>query len=260
MSERHIDHGGKRHVFDAEINAGTTSLRQPSIRIKKAGTATITASAAESDNFTAASATLNITVTNKLQTPTLTLTCATSQLYAGMSESTTLTYSGDGVVTYTSSNTSVATVNASGVITAVGAGTVTITASAAETSNYTAASATTTITVIAVPTGSANYVRVTGLSEIVSGEQYLIVYQNNSTATSGYALDGDFDTSAKTAVSISDYAISTAPDYAFTITKRNNGYVAQGVGSGKYLGKIILTYRISLFFGLRTSCGIKICQ
>ncbi|GEM_PF-1484111 len=200
-----------------------------------AGTATITASAAETNDFYAASATLNFTVTSKLLTPTLTLTAETSQAYVGTTVATTLTNSGNGAVTYTSSNTSVATVNASGVITAVGAGTATITATAAATSNYTAASATTTISVLAVPTGSANYVRVTGLDEIVSGEQYLIVYQSNATATSGYALDGNFTTSAKTAVTVADYAVSAAPAYAFTITKSGSGYVAKGVGSGKYL-------------------------
>ena len=60
----------------------------------------------------------------------------------------TLTYTGDGVVTYSSSKTDVATVDAAtGALTVLAAGTTTITASAAETDNYKGVSASYTLTV-----------------------------------------------------------------------------------------------------------------
>ena len=108
----------------------------------------------------------------------------------------TLTYNGDGAVTYTSSHEDVATVDAnSGAINIVAVGSTTITATAAETDNYKAASAKYTLTVkqAAIDDGDDNSIIFANLS-LDNGVQYSEPFDGgNFTVTfSGGSNDGKY--------------------------------------------------------------------
>ena len=114
------------------------------------GTATITASLAETDDYTAATATCTITVKAAAVAPTISFTQATTVI-KGQTTQLTLTTNSDGKVTYVSSNTAVATVDSKGKVTAVAPGKTTITVNIAATETYKAASASCEVTVEAAP-------------------------------------------------------------------------------------------------------------
>ncbi|MCD7883677.1 MAG: fibronectin type III domain-containing protein, partial [Lachnospiraceae bacterium] len=90
------------------------------------------------------SVTKNFSITKASQT--ITAKAGSSSIVAG--KTTTITASGKGTLSYTSSNTSIATVNSKGKVTALKPGTVTITVKAAGNSSYKAASKTVKIKVI----------------------------------------------------------------------------------------------------------------
>ncbi len=114
-----------------------------------AGTVTITATSEETSVYNEATASVTLTVTKKSQT--VSVSVGSTSIKAG--KTTTVTGSGYGTITYSSSNTSVATVSSSGVITGKKAGTATITVKAAGNSTYASATKTFTITVKALATG-----------------------------------------------------------------------------------------------------------
>ena len=124
----------KTSVATVDANTGL-------VTIVGVGKATITATAAESDNYLSASKSYTLTVSNK---PTQTVSFVSSSVEKDLGDepfTNLATTTGDGEITYSSDNTNVATVDAStGLVTIVGAGSATITATAAETANYAASS------------------------------------------------------------------------------------------------------------------------
>lgn len=152
---------------------------------------------------------------------------------------------GGYTITYQSDNTSVATVDAAGRVTAVAAGTANITATISATTNFTATTTTVPVTVSAVPS-TTPYLRVSGLDQVVMGEEYLIVSQNGPDATSGQILNGNRGTASQTyevGTTIStQHVITTYSGYAFTFGKPNNNasspyyQIGQVGGSKLYLG------------------------
>ncbi len=112
------------------------------VTAKRAGTATITITAAETAEYRETSKEITVTVAKANQTITA------SNLSLTYPNKGKITVSGNkGTLSYTSSKTSVATVDASGNVTAKGAGSATITIKAAATSGYNAASRQITVTV-----------------------------------------------------------------------------------------------------------------
>ena len=112
------------------------------VTAKGAGTAKITITAAETDNYNAATKQITVTVAKATQSITV------SNLSLTYPNSGKIIASGNkGSLSYKSSNTAIATVDSTGKVTAKGAGKATITITAAATSNYNAATNATTVTV-----------------------------------------------------------------------------------------------------------------
>ena len=201
-----------------------------------AGFVTITCHLAATSTYVSATRTIQLSVKQDWDsqlTPTLSLAIAYNQLYVGDKLATTLTYNGDGAVTYTSSNTNVATVSADGFVTAVGAGSATSTAQAASTSNYDAATTTLAVTVASANAtiATATYGRITGAANLTSGE-YLIV----SNSSPNYALDASVANEiAKREVSISANVITTFDDRAFILEGSNGNFTASAKKNDYYL-------------------------
>lgn len=159
-----------------------------------AGTYTYVITATDSGSKVTADATYTIKI-NKASGSISYTTTSVSKTYGNGSFTNTLTKTGDGTVTYSSSNTSVATVNSSsGTVTIKGAGSTTITATVTDGTNYTYATkkATYTLTVnkgtCGTPTSlavsTAGVVTFTGGTN-ASSHQISIDGSNFSTFTSG---------------------------------------------------------------------------
>ncbi|MBE6354553.1 Ig-like domain-containing protein [Treponema sp.] len=134
----------------AEVNTQTGL-----VIIKGAGKTTITATVADSDNYTYATKTASytLTVTAADTTPQKTAgsisyaTTSVSKTTADGTFTNELTTTGDGTVTYSSSKTDVAEVNTqTGLVTIKGAGETTITATVADSDTYTYATKTASYT------------------------------------------------------------------------------------------------------------------
>jgi len=135
-------------------NTAVASIAGNVVTIVGAGTATITASQATTNNYLAATTTASLQVAQG--TPTITNFSAITKEFGDASFNITApTTNSTGAFTYTSSNTAVATV-AGNVVTIVGIGTTTITASQASTTNYISGTITTTLQIIrGLPTFTA---------------------------------------------------------------------------------------------------------
>ncbi len=131
------------------------------------------------------------------------------------------------VSSYKSSNTNVARVANDGTITVVGKGDAVITATYNGSSDYVGSEGSFTLHV-----ESDKYWAQT--QTIESGKKYIVVYQGNSDATSGYLLNGSNQNIQKIDVTINNKVIQTEESYAFTITKNGNYYRMLGA-NGLYI-------------------------
>lgn len=117
------------------------------VTLKKAGTVTITAAAAESRYYLAGEASYELTVKEKLnRSLAFSVASVTADTRNGLTNAPTLSGEKSGV-TYNSSITGVATIAADGTVTIKGVGTTVITATAPETDTYKSGSAQYTLTV-----------------------------------------------------------------------------------------------------------------
>jgi hypothetical protein len=117
------------------------------VTITGAGTIYLTAAQAAAGNYTAATATTQVTVNP--ETPTLTFASIPAQTFGGAAFQVSATSASSGAVTYslTAGHTSAGTVTSGGLVTITGAGTIYLTATQAPAGNYAAATATTQVTV-----------------------------------------------------------------------------------------------------------------
>ena len=145
------------------------------------GTVTITLSAAGNTYYNPASVTKTITVTRANQTPSI--SGSSSVAYGS---SITLSGSGQGGLSWSSSNTGVATVNSSGVVTGVSPGTVTITLSAAGNTYYNPATATKTIT---VTKASQSTPTISGVEAVIYGGSITLTASGGSTGNYVWGID-----------------------------------------------------------------------
>ncbi|WP_162303814.1 Ig-like domain-containing protein [Paracnuella aquatica] len=126
-------------------NTSVAGINANMVNITGAGTATITATQAETANYKAATITATITVAKAI--PAIGNIAAINKTYGDAAFALVApTSNSTGAFTYSSSNTAVATVNGN-TVTIVGAGTATITATQAPDNNYLQGSVATTLTV-----------------------------------------------------------------------------------------------------------------
>jgi hypothetical protein len=133
----------------ASIDASTGK-----VTFTKAGSVTVTATVADTDNYTYATKSVSYTLTvNKAAASISYATESINKLTTDEAFTYALTNTGDGAVTYLSDNQSVATVSSTGEVTIVGVGEASITATVADSDTYTYAtnSATYKVTVTAAP-------------------------------------------------------------------------------------------------------------
>ena len=177
------------------------------VTIKKAGSATITASSLEqtvaSVKYCACNASYTLTVNKANISPTLSYTSTNLSEGSTSSDPTITGNTGEGTVSYSSSNTDVATVDAgTGVVTAVAAGSATITATIGATTNYNGNTATATFTIteasqcvaptFSVAAGTYNSAQTVTISSTTPGSTiYYTTNGDEPTTSSSHGTEGE---------------------------------------------------------------------
>ena len=205
------------------------------VTAKGAGTAKITISAEETDNYEPATKTITVTVTKAAQS--ITVKAGASSVAVG--KTTTVSITGaKGSKSFKSSDTTIATVTSAGTLTAKKVGTVQITATSASTSNYNAASKTVTIKV--VPAAATTLT----LENMTTG---IKLTWSKATGATGYRVYRE-DTSGKTLIKkLSGGSTLTYTDTtANTNGKKYRFYIYATAGTGmSTLSKSRATYRLT---------------
>lgn len=197
------------------------------VTIKAAGTTTITATAAGTEEYYEKSAYYTLTVNKKdqkisFEQSTYEVVWADAESFASPSVSGAQTD-----VTYSSSEESVATVDPStGTVSIQATGTTVITATAVETDVYNSASAQYTLQVLAA--SKPKYLKVTSAPDDWTDGQYLIVYESGNTVNilSGEASGGGYGDYSTTTVTTTG-VIESSEDVdkcVVTIEKTSNGH------------------------------------
>ncbi len=205
------------------------------VTAKGAGTAKITISAEETDNYEPATKTITVTVAKAAQS--ITVKAGASSVAVG--KTTTVSITGaKGTKSFKSSDTTIATVTSAGTLTAKKVGTVQITATSASTSNYNAASKTVTIKV--VPAAATTLT----LENMTTG---IKLTWSKATGATGYRVYRE-DTSGKTLIKkLSGGSTLTYTDTtANTNGKKYRFYIYATAGTGmSTLSKSRATYRLT---------------
>ena len=237
------------------------------ITANSVGTATITATKAADNLYAAASATIAITVTPKIEQNIAFPSDTYSVIVTNQITIIPTGGEGDGAVSFTSSDDSIATVSSDGVVTAISLGTVTITATKAADSTYDEATAQTSVTVTpklsqSITFGEQSYTVVIGTSQSVLASggpgigQISYVSSDPSIATisgaglvTGVAIgsvtitaikaaDSTYEeASATTTVNVSDLLEQTisfsSSDYTLTVNETQTITASGGEGTGQ---------------------------
>ena len=158
--------------YESTDDAVVSVTQNGVITANSVGTATITATKAADNLYAAASATIAITVTPKIEQSIAFPSDAYSVIVTNQITIVPTGGEGDGAVSFTSSDDSVATVSSDGVVSAISLGTVTITATKAADSTYAEATAQTSVTVTpklsqSITFGEESYTVVVGNSQSV---------------------------------------------------------------------------------------------
>lgn len=227
------------------------------VNTNNVGTATITASFAETDTYAGSSASYTITVTKALTS--VAFADGTNRTYTQgendgtitFTDAATLTPSNAGSLTYTSDKPEIATVDENGQVTVNtnNIGTATITASFAETDTHEASSTSYTVTVEkAIISGAENYVKIADEDDLTG--KYVMVGHVGGTGTNAgdyimtKHLTGGNSDSYYTAIlqtlegdQIKEISDEKAEEHAiFTFEKQENGYYAiKNTKTGMYI-------------------------
>ena len=194
------------------------------VTIKKAGSATITASSLEqtvaSVKYCAGNASYTLTVNKANISPTLSYTSTNLSEGSTSSDPTITGNTGEGTVSYSSSNNDVATVDAgTGVVTAVAAGSATITATIGATTNYNGNTATATFTIteasqcvaptFSVAAGTYNSAQTVTISSTTPGSTiYYTTNGDEPTTSSSHGTEGEASASVTVSSSLTLKAIA----------------------------------------------------
>lgn len=259
-----IEYSSSRETVATISSDGTVTL-------VGAGTTTITATSAETEEYYAGSASYTLTVSRA----TATLSWSASTCSATLGEDNilpTLNNPSGLEVQYSSSDTSVATVSSDGTVTLVGAGSTTITAASSATSVYSAASASYKLTVskagvtlswsasscsavlgetneyptlsnpsgVSVEYSSSN----TGVASVSSGGEVTPVAAGTTVITAAFA-GNDYYNAASASYTLT--VTAEADDGAGTFTYASTGDTSSGddVSNTTFTRKITVTYSTS---------------
>lgn len=130
--------GSVTYSINADNTCGATIDATGTVTFTKAGTVTVTATAADDNTYAYSTATASYTLTvNPIAAAISFAASVVNKTNTDKAFTNTLTNTGDGKVTYTSSDTSVAEVDADGKVTIMGTGTAIITATVADGDCYT---------------------------------------------------------------------------------------------------------------------------
>ena len=164
----------------AEVNTKTGL-----VTIKGAGETTITATVADSDNYTYATKTASYTLTITQAAGSISYATTTvSKTTADGTFTNELTKTGDGTVTYASSKTDVAEVNTqTGLVTIKGLGETTITATVADSDTYTYATKTASYTLTVTYIGTKAPTKAKAVGDIVFNDGSATPYTADLTLT-----------------------------------------------------------------------------
>ncbi|MCD8125004.1 MAG: leucine-rich repeat protein [Lachnospiraceae bacterium] len=156
------------------------------VTIAGAGSAVITVTAEETDNYSKAELSVTITVAKASQT--VSGTASYSKTYGNAAFTLDAKTSGDGTLSYASSNTSVATVSSAGVVTIKGAGSATITVKAGASTNYNESAAKTISITVAkasqtvTATAASSSIKVDTTTTITASGTGTITYTSSDTS------------------------------------------------------------------------------
>ena len=191
------------------------------VTIKGVGSATITVTAAASDELYAASKTVTVNVAKQNQT----ITVASTFNKTFGNKAFNLGAKADGTLSYSSNNTKVATVDAKGNVTIKGAGTAVITVKAAATATKNAASATVTV-------------KVAKASQTVTVKSISKSYKKNTIKKKAQAFTMGAKAKTKLTYAITKYGSKKAKKY-LSINK-STGKVTAKKGTPKGTYKVIV--------------------
>ena len=245
---------GNSETLEASGGSGTGALSYEStdeavvsvtqsgvITANSVGTATITATKAADNLYSAASATVAITVTPKIEQNIAFPSDTYSVIITNQITITPTGGEGDGAVSFSSSDDSIVTVSSDGVVTGISLGTVTVTATKAEDSTFAEATAQTSVTVTpklaqSITFGEQSYTVVLGNSQSVTASggpgigQISYVSSDSSIATVNSA--GLVTGVAIGSVTITAFkaADSTYEEASATTTVNVSGLLQQTIG------------------------------
>ncbi len=170
------------------------------VTIAGAGSAVITITAAETDNYKAAELSVAITVAKASQT--VSGTAFYNRMYENAAFTLDAKTSGDGALTYASSDKSVVTVDGNGKVTIKGAGTATVKVTAVETDNYKAAELSVKITVAKASqtitaTAASSSIKVDTTTKITASGTGTITYTSSDTSVATVDSSGKVTAKAK---------------------------------------------------------------
>lgn len=180
-SEAPITYSSSNEAIAAiDINTGKVTAYQE-------GTVTITAEVIATENFTKASNTCKLTITDPRTAPEFSFSEESYTINVNEAKQILPTTNSNGEISYASSDDAVATVDAEGYVTGIAEGDATITATIAATSEYKSATATYQIKVVdpnkpAEVVTPMSFKKVTSTDELIDGGQYIIVCEDQNVA------------------------------------------------------------------------------
>ena len=227
--------GALRYSSSDEAVAAVDALGN--VHIAGAGTAVITISAAETNNYLPGSKTVTVEV--QRAAAEVTAEAIPEKTYADPEFAIRYTQSAPGTVNFVSADPSVAAVDENGRVRITGAGTTVITLSMAESENYTAAEAKVTLTVkpkpltvTVIPGGGISGQTVTAAQARVEG----LAQGEQVNVTLVYTKEGETSGSA---------AVPTQPGtYTVTASVSDPNYILESVAAAQFLLRQPVTVRI----------------
>lgn len=217
-----------------DINTGKITAYQE-------GSVTITAEVIATENFTKASNTCELTITDPRTAPEFSFSEESYTINVNEAKKILPTTNSNGEISYASSNDAVATVDAEGNVKGIAEGDATITATIAATNEYKPATATYQIKVVdpnkpAEVVTPMSFKKVTSTDELIEGGQYIIVCEDQNVAMTTISSKNKGETAS---IEITDEATNAAelPNNVtiYTISNKDSDGFFNLINGGNFL-------------------------